>query len=359
MTATPERVRFPAGGRFHADLKRRVDDYFQRSGLTRFGGNAMRLKTAALISWLVLSWVLLVFTPVTVAQAVLLTISLALAQAGIGFAVMHDANHGSYSPSTRVNQTLSFSLDLIGASSHLWRQKHNILHHTFTNIAGLDADLEPGPFLRFARWQPLRRFHRFQHFYMWLLFGAFPLRWWFLDDAIQMANGRVGTQVFPALRGWALVRTLLGKAAFIAWAFVIPVLMHPTWKIVPFYLLGSMVLGNVLASVFQLAHCLGEADFHDAAPGQLMETHWAEHQVATTVDFARKEKLLSWYLGGLNFQVEHHLFPRVCHVHYPALAVIVEETCAEHHVRYRNEPTLGSALSANVRWLRQLGSGAI
>jgi linoleoyl-CoA desaturase len=142
---------------------------------------------------------------------------------------------------------------------------------------------------------------------------------------------------------------------FFAWAFVLPALLHPTWWLIPLWLLASFTLGNVLASVFQLAHCLPGADFVEARPGQDMEAEWARHQVTTTVDFARRNRFLSWYLGGLNFQVEHHLFPRVCHVHYPALSRIVEQTCADHDIVYRAEPTLFGALAANVRWLRTMG----
>ena len=146
------------------------------------------------------------------------------------------------------------------------------------------------------------------------------------------------------------------KVAFLSWAFVVPALLHPTWALIPLWLIGVSTLGVVLAGVFQLAHCVGEAEFYrfDAAPAT--KSDWAEHQVATTVDFARGNRLLSWYLGGLNFQVEHHLFPRICHVHYGSLAKIVEETCRAHSVRYRAEPTFRSALAANWRWLREMGA---
>jgi linoleoyl-CoA desaturase len=348
------RVRFPVSGPFHADLKRRVEAYF--SGRTPHGGWRMRVKTAVLLAWLGGTWAVAMFVPVSGAQAALLAVSMGLAMAGVGFSVMHDANHGSYSKDPRVNRVLSFTLDLLGASSHLWRQKHNILHHTYTNIAGLDDDIESGtPHLRFAPWQRHRFFHRFQHLYVWLLYGLFPLKWFFIDDFRQFVTGRIGTQRFPAARGWPLATALLGKAVFFAWAFVLPALLHPTWWLIPLWLLASFTLGNVLASVFQLAHCLPGADFVEARPGQDMEAEWARHQVTTTVDFARRNRFLSWYLGGLNFQVEHHLFPRVCHVHYPALSRIVEQTCADHDIVYRAEPTLFGALAANVRWLRTMG----
>ena len=352
MPSAAERVRFPEQSAFHADLKARVEQHFE--GGSRHGGWAMGLKSIILLTWLCGSWALVMFAPVNAWQAALLSVSIGLAMAGVGFSVMHDANHGGTSQSPRINALMSFTLDLLGASSALWRLKHNVLHHTYTNISGMDPDIEAGsPFLRLAPWQPRKPQHRFQHLYVWLLYAVFPLQWWFFDDLRELVTGRIGGRQFPPPRGRQLAVALLGKAAFTAWAFVLPAVLHPTWWLLALWGLGLFALGNVLAGVFQLAHCVGEADF--VARGKTA-ADWAEHQIATSVDFARKNPLLSWYLGGLNFQVEHHLFPRVCHLHYPALSRIVEETCRDHGVRYRAEPTLGGALRSNFRWLKQMGA---
>jgi linoleoyl-CoA desaturase len=354
MPTNLQRVRFPARSSFHLDLKRRVEDYFEGAARSRHGGWAMALKSAAMIAWLATSWALLMFLPVRPWEAALLSVSVGLAMAGVGFSVMHDANHGGSSSRPRVNGIMSFTLDLLGASSFLWRLKHNVLHHTYANISGLDPDIEAGsPMLRLAPWQPRRGHHRFQHLYVWILYALFPLQWWFLHDTQELVTGRIGGQQFPPARGRTLFVALLGKALFVSWAFVVPALLHPTWWLLAFWGLAIFPLGNVLAGVFQLAHCVGEAEFVGSDGAQ---SDWAEHQVATTVDFARANTLLGWYLGGLNFQVEHHLFPRVCHLHYPALASIVEETCRTHGVQYRSEPTLRSALASNWRWLRQMGA---
>jgi linoleoyl-CoA desaturase len=356
MATEVRRVRFTQGS-FHADLKHRIEAYFEGSGRSRHGGAAMGLKSATMLGWLFGSWGVLVFAPVNGWQAALLAISVGLAMAGVGFSVMHDANHGGYSKSPRVNRIMSFTLDLVGASSAIWRQKHNVMHHTYTNVSGLDSDIESGsPMLRLAPWQPRLRAHRFQHLYVWLLYGLFPIQWWFLDDMSELVTGKVAGQKFPPARGRRLVGALAGKAVFIAWTLVIPLALHPWWVVLSLWFLAIFVLGNVLASTFQLAHCVGQAEFHKADAGQEMKDEWAVHQVNTTVDFARRNRLLGWYMGGLNFQVEHHLFPKVCHLHYPAISRIVEETCAAHGIRYRDEPTLRSALRSNFRWLKQMGS---
>ena len=86
-----------------------------------------------------------------------------------------------------------------------------------------------------------------------------------------------------------------------------------------------------------------------------METDWAVHQVQTTVDFARRSRVLSWFLGGLNFQVEHHLFSKICHIHYPALSKVVEETCREFGIVYASHKTFWSALASHARWVTLMG----
>lgn len=348
MVAGSPKVRFSAGGSFQADLLRRVDEYFEASARPRHGGWPIAVKIATMLSWLALSWVLLMFAHPGPWLSALLAVSVGLAVAGVGFCVMHDANHGAASSSPRVNRLLSFSLDLLGASSALWRHKHNVLHHTYTNISGADPDLEGGgAVLRLAPWQPRHPWHRFQRFYVWLVYALFPLKWWFIDDVLELADGRV--------RGRELFTAILGKVLFVGWAFALPAALHLSWGLVGLWAIALFTLGNVLAFVFQLAHCVGEAEFVERDE---VDSGWMRHQLATTVDFAPSNLLLSWYLGGLNFQVEHHLFARVCHVHYPALRRIVAETCRAHQVNYRCQPTFWSALEANWRWLRKLGEPA-
>jgi linoleoyl-CoA desaturase len=356
MPTDLRRVTFSAHGSFHAELKHRAEEYFEGSGRSRHGGLRFGAKSGVLLAWLVASYLLLMLAPLAAWVAALLAASLGLAMAGVGFSIMHDANHGGASSSPRVNGALSLVFDLMGASSYLWRQKHNVMHHTYTNLAALDPDLEVGsPMLRLAPWQPRAWYHRYQHLYVWMLYGLLPVKWWFVSDARELVSGRICGHRIPRPRGRALVLTLAGKAIFFTWAFLLPVLVHPTWALVPLWAIATFTLGLVSGGVFQLAHCVREADFVEAAaaPGD-----FAEHQVATTVDFARGNPVLDFYLGGLNYQVVHHLFPRVCHLHYPALSAIVEQTCAKHGIRYRTNPGLFSALSSNVRWLRRMSEAA-
>ncbi len=349
-------AKFQASGPLHQDLKGRVDAYFQQTGKTRRDQPGMYLKSVLILGWWVASYLFLLLVASGPVTLVLGCVSLALAMAGVGFAVQHDANHGGYSNHKRVNRALAFFLDLVGGSSYVWRWKHNIFHHTHTNVDGLDSDVDIAPFARFAPTQRRRSFHRFQHWYMWLLYGLLGLKWHLVDDFQNVITGRVGGQRMPRPRGWSLVGFLAGKAGFFAWVLVIPSMFHPVLTVVLTYALTAAILGVVIAVIFQLAHCVEGTGFPALPLRGRFEVDWATHQLQTTVDFAPHNRLLTWFLGGLNFQVVHHLFPQVCHLHYPAIAQLVAETCREHGVPYLTQPTFRGALASHFRWLRAMGA---
>jgi linoleoyl-CoA desaturase len=351
------KAKFLAAGPFHRDLKKRVERYFADTGTRPRDLPAMYLKTAIMLGWFAGSWTFLVFFASGPWAALAGCVSLALAIAGIGFSVQHDANHGGFSNSRVVNGALSTTLDLIGGSSYMWRWKHNVFHHTHPNVVGLDDDVDVGIFARLAPAQPLRAPYRFQHVYVWLLYGFLAMKWHLVDDVVNAVTGRIGAQKLPRPTGWKLVQFVGGKLAFAAWAFVVPALFHPLWQVALAYVLTSLLLGLTLSVAFQLAHCVADAEFPElpSSPSGSFEGDWAAHQIRTTVDFAPGNRLVTWYLGGLNFQVVHHLFPRVCHLHYPALAPIIDETCRAHGLRYRSHATLRAALGSHTRWLKQMG----
>jgi linoleoyl-CoA desaturase len=352
----PGRIDFQGGGPFYTELRLRVRQMLSEPGRARRAQARMYVKSTVIVAWVAASWVGLVVLADTWWQAGLLAVSLGLALAGYAFNITHDANHGSYSPHRRLNRAMCWSMDLLGASSYVWRTKHNVVHHTYTNIAGADSDIDSMPFARFAPEQPRRALHRFQHLYMWVLYGLFAIKWHTVGDFGYLWEGRIGQTPVRWPRGADLAGFVAGKVAFVAWSIVIPLLLHPAWQVAVVFGLTSFVLAFTLAVTFQLAHCVEEAEFPSA--GEMSgdgATEWARHQVETTVDFAPRSRVLAWYMGGLNFQIEHHLFSRVCHIHYPAMAEIVREVCARHGVRHQAHPGLGAALVSHTRWLRRMG----
>ena len=346
---------FPSDTGFHAEVKRRVAQYFQCSGLSPRDSSRMYLKTAVQLLWFGASYALLVFAATTWWHGALLALSLALAMSGIGFSIQHDANHGAYSKHRTVNRVMGMTLDMMGGSSYLWRFKHNVSHHTYTNLTGRDDDIDIGVFGRLSPGQPHRRVHVLQHFYLWVLYGFLIPKWHFVHDFNNVARGRIAGNRFRRPRGWSLLALCGGKVLFIGWAFVVPALYHPWWVVLVYYGATAFVLGLVLSVVFQLSHCVEEAQFPEPPQGtMLLPDAWAVHQVQSTVDFAPASRLLTWYVGGLNFQIEHHLFPRICHIHYPRIAPIVREVCAEYGVRYAVHKSLLGAVASHFRWLRRM-----
>lgn len=352
----PARIAFHGGGAFHADLRARVRQLLADPARARRAQRAMYAKSIVMGAWALGSWLALVLLAQTAWQAGAAAVSLGLALAGIGFNIAHDANHGSYSAHPRLNRAMSWSMDVMGASSYVWRAKHNVVHHTYTNIAGADSDIDSMPFARFAPEQPRRSLHRFQHVYMWALYGLFAIKWHTTGDFGYLRSGVIGVTPLRWPRGRELAGFWAGKAVFVGWTIAIPLLLHPAWQVALGFAAVSFVLALTLAVTFQLAHCLEEADFPSAGDiSAAGRAEWARHQVETTVDFAPRSRLATWYLGGLNFQIEHHLFSRVLHTHYPAMAEVVREVCERHGVRYRSHPTIASAISSHARWLRRMG----
>jgi linoleoyl-CoA desaturase len=350
---------YATSGAFRKDLEGRVAAYFEATGLERRDGPRMLLKTLTLFAWLAASYVGLVFFATAWWQAVPLAISTALAMAGIGFCVMHDGNHGAYSRWPKLNQAAALSLNLLGGDAYFWHFKHNIAHHSYPNVTGSDDDFNVGPAGRLSPLDKHRPFHRFQHIYIWGLYALLAIEWHLTGDFRCLAKPGVADTPVARPRGWALAHLLVGKAVFYTLAFVIPMMLHPVLSVIGLYLVTGMTLGLTLATVFQLAHCVQEATFPAPMAGtRRMQSEWFAHQVETTVDFARDSRLLTWYLGGLNFQIEHHLFPRICHLHYRALSPIVEEVCRKHGVRHFSHPRMRDALRSHIRFLKKLGSGA-
>src|SRR5712692_9872796 len=276
------RVRFQHGGPFQSELRRRIDDYFEQRGLGRRANGLMYLKTGIILAWFGVTYGLLVFGHLGWVANLPLAISVGLATAGIGFNIQHDASHGGFFDSRILNRLLSFSADLVGASSYVWRFKHNFLHHTYPNIVGADADISAGPMLRFAPSQPRRRVQRLQWIYAWGLYALLSIKWELFDDFRDVAVARIGTQPFPRPKSLELAALIAGKSLFFGWALILPMLLHPIGAVLLYFALASCVLGITLSVTFQLGHCVEEAEFLDASPKRPLPRDWAEHQVRST-----------------------------------------------------------------------------
>ncbi len=346
---------------FFMRLRQVTEAYFKENQIKKTGDRRLYWKTAILLSTMagLYAW-LVFFTPGSTLLALALCALLGLVLASVGFNVMHDGAHGSYSSRKWVNELMGHSLNLMGGSVHFWKMKHNQNHHTFTNVEGMDDDIDIEPWVRVHTGQQKRWFHRFQHIYALLLYGTTYLFWIFYNDMRKYFTGKVSHET--------RMKPMPLKEHIVFWATKLGYLL--LFLGLPMYFVGVLptlagygvmvfVTGLVISVVFQLAHVVEHIDFVDpAVDGREISTEWAVHQVNTTVNFATGNKMWNWLFGGLNFQVEHHLFPLVSHVHYPALNKRLKQVCAEFGVRYREFPTLRSALGSHLRHLRQVGAAA-
>ncbi len=341
---------------FHQELKQRVNKYFADVKKPSTGNIKLFLKAIFfLVAYIALYVHLVYFTPATWV-AIIECVLLGGFTAAIGFNVMHDGGHGSFSKNKSVNRLAAVSVNFLGASSIMWNQKHNIIHHTYTNIDGVDDDIEIKPYLRMCATQKLYKVHRFQHYYVWFLYTLLHIIWIFLTDYQKYFKKKIGSVPINKLsvnEHFAFWGAKVGYAIFF---MVLPIYMVGFVPWLVGFLITSMVTGFIISIVFQLAHTVEETTFPlPAADTNRIENEWAIHQVQTTANFATKNKLISWLVGGLNFQIEHHRFPKISHIHYPAISKIIKQTCIDFGIKYSEYPKMRHAIASHTSYLRKMG----
>ncbi|MGZ3885039.1 MAG: fatty acid desaturase family protein [Bacteroidia bacterium] len=355
-------IRFNNANRqFYMTAKKRVDDYFRSNNISKFGNYKMVIKTICMFLIYLAPYFLLLSNYFTNGYVqVCLTILMGVGMSGIGLSVMHDANHGSYSKNHTINKIMSLSISMIGGSSINWQLQHNNLHHTFTNIDGHDEDIAPLGFLRFSPHAEHKKIHKFQFLYAWFFYGLMTLMWAFTKDFSQLIryNKMDLLKVKNTTFRKELWKLIFGKVLYLICALAIPMLVLNVawWQVLIGFGIMHFTCGLILALIFQPAHVVEMTEFPVPAEGTFqMEDDWAAHQLKTTANFAPKSFLFSWFVGGLNFQIEHHLFPNICHVHYKKIAPIIRETAKEFNLPYYSEPTFLSAIISHAKLLYTLG----
>jgi linoleoyl-CoA desaturase len=345
---------------FFATLKKRVDQYFTENNISKYANGSMITKTIVLLLSYIGPFVLLLVLQPPFWVALLLWTVMGFAVAGVGMSVMHDANHGAYSSDKKINYLIGNGvLNLLGASAFNWKLQHNILHHTYTNITHMDEDIDDKLVLRFSPHTKVKPVHQFQWLYSFLFYGLTTLYWVTAKDFIQFARfTKNGVNNGSKKENVSIVLQIIGiKLVYLFVFLVVPTLFFglPFGQIVIGFLLMHFIAGVVLTVTFQLAHSVEGTAHPMPNEAGIIENDWAIHQLNTTVNFARKNKILSWYMGGLNFQVEHHLFPRISHIHYPQIAPIVKQTAEEFGIPYLDNPTFGIAFKSHIHFLQRLG----
>lgn len=360
-TKSPKTLTFaPSQREFSATLNRRVGEYFKVNGLNRHADLEMIFKTFFMFGMYFIPYGLILGGVVSGAGWLLFSVVImGLGLAGIGLSVMHDANHGAYSKKKWVNNFVGYSMNLIGANAFNWKIQHNVLHHTYTNVHEEDEDISPRGVLRLTPHSEWKWIHKYQHVYAWFLYGLMTIAWMVFKDFSRLnrynKNGLTKSNNSDVSKEWLIL--IFTKIVYVSYIFVIPVLITPLawWQIVIGIFMMHYIAGFLLAIIFQPAHVIEGTEFPLPDEKNQLENNWAIHQLITTTNFGNKSRWFSWYVGGLNFQIEHHLFPNICHVHYRKISNIVKETALEFGLPYKSARTFADALAGHARLLKQLG----
>jgi linoleoyl-CoA desaturase len=342
-------------GNFHQQLKNATEQYFLQNNIAKTGNWKLYSKTIILIGSAVGIYLSLLLVQMPTLVGVALSGFLGFILAAIGFNVMHDANHGSYSTKKWLNELLGLTLNALGGNAFLWKTKHNIIHHTYTNVDGLDDDIAKSPLMRMAPTQVWVPAHRYQHIYVFFLYAISSFAWVFLMDMNKYFKQKVNNTALPKMDWKEHTIFWASKVLYVVFYIVIPVhfVGWAAWGVG--FATMHVVMGLTLSVVFQLAHVVEQTEFEFVEDEKLIDSEWAVHQIRTTANFAPDNAFVSWWMGGLNYQIEHHLFPRVSHVHYPALSKIVKELCHEYDIPYYEAPSVWSAVASHVRAMKEFG----
>lgn len=346
---------------FEKELKHNVHQYFKLNNIKKTGDWRMYFKSACMVALYLVPYLFMVFGNIENKWLFFgLWLVMGLGMSGIGLSIMHDANHGSYSSKSYVNNIMGGLIYFVGGNALNWKIQHNVLHHTYTNVDGLDQDINaPALFLRFSPHQPKNKLHRFQHLYAWFFYSLLTLTWAFDADFRQIMDFKKQglTKAYKKNFSSVMIELIFFKLVYYAFIFALPMVFsaQPWWMILLGFLVMQMLSGLLLSCIFQMAHVVPSSEFPLPNKEGQLENSWSAHQLYTTANFAEKNLLITWFAGGLNRQVEHHLFPNICHIHYGAISKIVRETAHKFGLPYHTYPTFGKALYEHASLLKSLG----
>ncbi len=356
-------VRFaPKNGEgFYDSLKKDIDEFFKENNIGPHGNSALRWKTVAMLSLFFVPNVLIITGVGAISPFLFfgLWFMMGLGMVGIGCSVHHDSNHGSYSSSKTVNKIIGDIVNLVGGYDVTWRIQHNILHHTYTNIEGLDEDIDSGGLMRFSPNGKKHAIYRFQHIYAWFLYCLLTIQWVTYKDYrllfIYEKKGLLKKEKITLRK--ALLELSIYKVIYYGYVLVLPLIFSgmPWYYVVTGFMVLHFTAGLGLSCIFQLAHVLESSEFPLPSEDRKMENNWALHQLQTTCNFSPRSRIMAWFIGGLNYQVEHHLFPHISHVHYRKISAIVKRTAEQYGVPYKVMPNFIYALRAHGRMLWKMG----
>ena len=341
---------------FITALRNEVNQYFVQNKILKTANINMYFKCCVMLSIYLVPYFLMIFGVLGESFFILCWFLMGIGMAGVGMCIMHDGNHNAFSNNRSINKIMGLTLQILGGTYKNWKIQHNQLHHKYPNMINHDPDVSPIKLLRFSPDSDYKKIYRFQFIYAWFLYGLMTFSFATVKEFKQLIewkknkiiNSEDFRQLMFELIGWKMI--------YYFFILVIPMLVldlaFSQWF--GLFFLMHFVAGFLLAIVFQTAHILPECQ-HLKLTEKLDLNSWAINQLLTTSNYAPNNQLLSWCIGGLNYQIEHHLFPGICHVHYANIAEIVKRKAIAYNLPYHCKKTFLQAIFAHGKMLYFLG----
>ena len=347
---------------FAGEVRKRVRSYFSDNNISTKGNFRMYIKSIFMLGLYLISFLIILTVPLSPLAALGISVLIGIGAAGIGMSVMHDGAHGAYSTKKWVNNLAASSMFLLGSNTFNWKIQHNVQHHTFTNMYDFDPDVSTKAIIRLNENAPLKKYHRFQHIYSFILYGLMTFSRLFGEMSTLLKHNREGiTTEHKSNPKLEVVKLAITKILYLGILIGLPLWLteFSFWQIILGFIVMQLTAGMIMTTVFQMAHVVEGTYQPLPDENNVIHSDWLVHQMRATSDFGRNNGLLSWYIGGLDYQVEHHLFPNICHIHYPSIAPIIEATAEEFGFEYKLQPTILHALGSHFRRLKELGVATI
>ncbi len=345
---------------FVKELRQSVRTYFESKEIEKHGNSEILIKTLLMVLLYFIPYALMLTGVVSsIVPMLICWVFMGLGMSGLGLVTMHDANHSSFSKHRWINYFFGNSLYLLGGFPANWKYQHNTLHHGYTNVEGHDEDIAHSGVLRFSPHKPLKKVHKYQYIYAWFLYGLMTFSWVTVNDFKRLIKYKKIGAVLNNTGNYKTLffKLLASKIIYYSVFLVLPIVLLPVawyWVLLGFFLM-HFTSGFILSIIFQTAHVVPTSNYPLPDNNNELNNNWVVHQLHTTCDFAPKSRIFSWLIGGLNYQVVHHLFPYISHIHYKGMAVIVQETIKKYNLPYHVNRTFVEALYQHMLMLKSLG----
>ncbi len=341
---------------FAENLNKRIDDYFAKNNCNDKANLAMIIKLVVIGILFFGSYALLLSNAFSETKLLLLAILFGFSKALIAFNISHDASHYALFKNKKLNELFSYSFNLIGVNRYIWHIKHNLSHHSYTNIPGYDMDIEQIKIARLVPHVPMKWYYRFQHIYVPMLYPFLSLFMLVFKDFQMFATKKYGINTFHNHPRKEYFILIFSKLFYILYAFIIPfyVIKIVWWKFLIGFFVMHFVLGIFLAIILFPVHALEDMPFPEPNENGIMKNSWLIHEFETSTNFAAKSRIVNWISGGLNTHIIHHIKPSICHIHYYELTKIIRTTAKEHHIEFK-ENSLLKSIQLHLGLLKKMG----